>query len=116
MLPDLNSDPFGERTAGLTTKRMQLLGADFRFASNSVELMRLGDRAYKGLPRHRLSRLAHELRVSLLLTSDTRRPRRAEPPPLAMISGSGLLGGATLAGKFVGKSPPEPPALGVGSP
>jgi hypothetical protein len=116
MLPDLNSDPFGERTAGLATKRMQLLGADFRFASNSVELMRLVDRAYKGLPRHRLTRLAHELRVSLLLTSDTRRPRRAEPPPLAMISGSGLLGGATEAANFVVVSPRDHAALVVVSP
>jgi hypothetical protein len=116
MLPDLNSDPFGERTAGLTTQRMQLLGADFRFASNSVELMRLVDRAYKGLPRHRLTRLAHELRVSLLLTSDARRPRRAEPPPLAMISGSGLLGGSTEGANFVVVSPREHAALVVVSP
>jgi hypothetical protein len=116
MLPDLMSDPFGERAARLTTKRMRLLGANFRFDSNSIELMRLVDRAYKGLPRHRLSRLAHELRVSLLLTSDTRRPGRAEPPPLAMISGSGLLGGATEAANFVVVSPRDHAALVVVSP
>jgi hypothetical protein len=116
MLPDLMSDPFGERSECLTTKRMRLLGAKFRFDSNSAELMRLVDCAYGGLPRHRLSGLAHELRVSLLLTSDVRRHARAEPPPLAMISGSGLLGGAPEHANFVVMSPREHAALVVVSP
>jgi hypothetical protein len=116
MLPDLMSDPFGERFARLTTQRMQLLGAKFRFDSNSRELMRLVDWAYQGLPRHRLSGLAAELRVSLLLTDEPRHRRRAEPPPLAMKSGAGLLGGSTEMANFVVMSPREHAALVVVSP
>jgi hypothetical protein len=116
MLPDVMSDPFGERAASLTTKNIQLLGAKFRFDSNSKELMRLVDCAYQGLPRHRLSGPTQELRVSLLLTSEARRHWRAAPPPLGMIAGSGLLGGATAMANSVVISPREHAALVVISP
>jgi hypothetical protein len=116
MLPDLMSDPFGERAVALPAKHMQLLGAKFRFDSNSPDLLRLVEWAYRGLPRHRFPGLARELRVSLLLTSNARRPRRAEPPPLAMISGSGLLGGATQPANFAVMSPHEHAAIVVLSP
>lgn len=116
MLPNLISDPFGERIAGLTSKRMHLLGAPFRFDSNSSELMRLMDCAYGGLPPHRLSGLEQELLVSLLLTSGPIRHKRSEPAPLAMISGSGLLGGTTGMANFVVMSPREHAALVVVSP
>jgi energy-coupling factor transporter ATP-binding protein EcfA2 len=116
MLPDLMTDPFGERCEGLTSKRMQLLGAAFRFDSNSAELMGLVDCAYRGLPGHRLSGLEQELRVSLLLTSVPQRRKRAEPSPLAMISGSGFLGGAAETANFVVVSPREHAALVVVSP
>ena len=100
MLPDLLSDPFGERSVVLR-RSAQLLGASFRFDSNNAELMRLVDWAYKDLPRHRLPGPARELRVSLRLISDARRRRRAEPSPIAMISGSGLLGGAAATSNLV---------------
>jgi len=116
MLPDLLADPFGERLAGLPVKRMQLLGARFRFDSNSVELMRLVDWAYKGLPRHRLSQAAGDLRVSLRLHGEPPRQARGEPAPLAMLSGSGLLGGATEAANFALLSPREQAAVVVVSP
>ena len=104
MLPDLQSDPFGERSV-LLRKAVRLLGANFRFDSNSAELMRLVDWAYKGLPRHRLPGPGHELRVSLRLTTDAHRRRPAEPPPIAMLSGSGLLGGAAAGSNLVTGSP-----------
>jgi hypothetical protein len=116
MLPDPSSDPFGERSTGTCSKRMRLLGARFRFDSNSAELMRFVDCAYGGLPPHRLSVLEHELRVSLLLTSGPGRHVRAEPPPLGMISGSGMLGGVTNKANFVVVSPREHAALVVVSP
>ncbi len=116
MLPDLVSDPFGERNAGLACKRIHLLGAKFRFESNSPKLMHLMDRAYRGVPRHRLSGLKQELRVSLLLTSGSSQHKRSEPPPLAMISGSGLLGGTTAMANFVILSPREHAAVVVVSP
>ena len=100
MLPDLLSDPFGERSHVLR-RSAQLLGATFRFDSNNAELIRLVDWAYKDLPRHRLPGPARELRVSLRLIPDAHRRRRAEPPPIAMISGSGLLGGAAATSNLV---------------
>jgi energy-coupling factor transporter ATP-binding protein EcfA2 len=105
MLPDRISDPFGERSDHPSTRRLRLLGAKFRFDSNSTELMHLVDRAYEGLPSHRLPGVARTLRVSLRLTADATRPRRAEPPPLAMISAVGLLGGAVQGANFVVISP-----------
>src|ERR1700693_6502365 len=96
MLPDLLSDPFGQRTPPLARKPLQLLGGRFRFDSNSPALLRLVDSAYAGLPRHWLSDEAPELRVRLLLTSP-HSLNRCAPPPLAMLNGPDLLGGATVS-------------------
>jgi hypothetical protein len=115
----------------LVRKPLQLLGGRFQFVSNSPELLRLVDSAYAGLPRHWLSTEAPELRVSLLLTSPpkvTSLPKasksvggrrtlnRSEPPPLAMLHGAGLLGGATVSSNVVVLSPHEGAALVVVSP
>jgi hypothetical protein len=115
MLPELLSDPFGERSPMLARKPLQLLGGRFRFDSNSPELLRLVDSAYAGLPRHRLSTEAPDLRVRLLLTSSP-KARKSPPPPLAMLNGAGLLGGATVSSNVVLMSPREGAALVVVSP
>jgi hypothetical protein len=111
MLPDLLSDPFGERTVMPETRCMQLLGAQFHFDSNSRRLMRLVDSAYGGLPRHRLPGPMPRLRVRLQLSSGGRVGTRSQPAPLAMLSGGSLLGGATDSSDFVMVSPPERTAL-----
>jgi hypothetical protein len=125
MLPEILSDPFGERSPMLARKPLQLLGGRFRFDSNSPELLRLVDSAYAGLPRHWLSTEAPELRVSLLLTTPPkarasagvqRTLNRSEPPPVAMLHGAGLLGGATASSNAVIMSPREGAALVVVSP
>jgi hypothetical protein len=125
MLPEILSDPFGERSPMLARRPLQLLGGRFRFDSNSPELLRLVDSAYAGLPRHRLSTEAPKLRVTLLLTSPRKasepvggqHPRnRSEPPPLAMLNGAGLLGGATVSSNVVVLSPREGAALVIVSP
>lgn len=125
MLPEILSDPFGERSPMLARKPLQLLGGRFRFDSNSPELLRLVDSAYAGLPRHRLSTEAPELRVRLLLTSPPKASEsagrqhtldRSRPPPLAMMNGAGLLGGATVSSNVVVLSPREGAALVVVSP
>jgi energy-coupling factor transporter ATP-binding protein EcfA2 len=115
-IPDLYSDPFGERSTGPVRRVLQLLGARFQFDSNSAELMQLVDSAYAGLPRHRLSRAVPRLRVRLALTAGERKGGRAEPPPLQMLSGAGLLGGATQSSNFVVLSPQERAALVAVSP
>jgi hypothetical protein len=112
ILPDSYADPFDERTPTLD-ERLQLLGARFRFESNSPQLLRLVESAYAGLPRHRLSDAGPRLRVRLQLMSDgpTRSRRPLEPPPVTMISGGGFLGGATQGSNFVVMFPQERAAL-----
>jgi hypothetical protein len=122
MLPDILSDPFGERTPTLSRKPLQLLGGRFRFDSNSADLLRLVDSAYAGLPAHRLSGKAPDLRVSLRLMSPLKahasgiKARASEPPPLAMLHGATLLAGATESSNFVVMSPREGAAVVVVSP
>jgi len=115
MARDLLADPFGERSASMVRRDLQLLGARFRFESNSRRLLRLVDAAFAGLPRHRLSSSIPRLRVKLVVGSGRQpQPRgRREPPPLDMLCGAGLLGGATDRSDFVVLSPQERSALVV---
>jgi energy-coupling factor transporter ATP-binding protein EcfA2 len=115
-VPDLYADPFGERPTVCVRRDLHLLGARFQFESNSAELLQLVDSAYAGLPRHRLARATARLRVSLQLTARERQGNSAEPPPLRMLSGAGLLAGATRASNFVVLSPQEKAALVAVSP
>jgi len=119
-LPDLDSDPFRERSGALEHRRMMLLGAQIRFESNSRELLQLADRAFRGLPRHRLSTPAPDLRIELVQTSAgqarksaraRRAPIRAQAPPIVLLHGAGLLGGATDSSSFVVLSARERAAL-----
>lgn len=125
MLPDQQSDPFGERAPTLARKPLQLLGGRFRFDSNSPQLLRLVDWAYAGLPGHRLSIETPDFRVRLMLSNpreaprkqlQRRSPNRAEPPPLEMLYGAGLLGGATASSNAVVISAREGAALVLVSP
>ena len=92
MIPDLLADPFGERSHTIARRRLHLLGGRIVFESANPELLRLVDAAYADLPRHRLSARTPELRVGLVLTSSSsqRGHRRAEPPPLQMLSAIGF--------------------------
>jgi hypothetical protein len=118
MVPDQYVDPFGERSPTMIRERLQLLGAHFRFESNSRQLLHLVDAAYTDLPRHRLSAAVPRLKVSLLLKGGDppHRRRRLEPPALNMYSGAGFLGGAPDSSNFVVVSPEERAALVVVSP
>jgi hypothetical protein len=125
LLPDQLSDPFGERTPTLARKPLQLLGGRFRFDSNCPQLLRLVDSAYAGLPGHRLSSDVPDFRVRLMLTKPIeahesgvrRRPlNRTQPPPLEMLYGAGLLGGATASSNAVVMSAREGAALVLVSP
>jgi len=113
IVPDLYADPFGERSKMVTRKHLQLLGCRFEFESNSVRLLRLVDSAFAGLPTHRLTAKAPRLKVRLLLIpkEELRARTRSAPPPLSMLSGAGLLGGATGSSNFVILSPLQRSAL-----
>jgi hypothetical protein len=112
---DVYADPFQERSVPLLRKSIHLLGARVQFESNSRDLMKLVNSAYAGLPRHRMSAAAARLRVRLHLTSE-KRFAQGEPPPIEMLSGAGLLGGATQASNLVILSPTESAALVAVSP
>jgi energy-coupling factor transporter ATP-binding protein EcfA2 len=115
-IPELYSDPFEERSAVRMHRDIHLLGARVRFESNSEDLLQLVDSAYAGLPRHKLSRVEPQLRVRLVLTSPERKRAGVEPTPLQMMSGAGLLAGATESSSFVVVSQHEQGALVVVSP
>jgi energy-coupling factor transporter ATP-binding protein EcfA2 len=111
--PDLLADPFGERTRMRARKQLHLLGARFRFESNSPRLLQLVDSAFAGLPRHRLSDFSPHLSVRLLLAPEERlhARKRSEPPRLSMLSGPGFLGAATESSNFTVLSPSNHSAL-----
>jgi energy-coupling factor transporter ATP-binding protein EcfA2 len=115
MAPDLLADPFAEWPQTIAKEHFQLLGGRFEFESDSPQLLRLVNSAYLGLPPHRLPTAAPRLRVRLMLNAPEQpRPRsRSEPPPLAMLSGAGYLGGATNSSNVVLVSPSERTALVV---
>ena len=111
--PDISSDPFRERSPSMARAGMQLLGGRFEFASNSERLLRLVDSAYAGLPRHRFAGPIPRLRVRLELTARHRPGRAAEPLAFRMLSGAGILGGATDSSNFVAISARDRAALVV---
>jgi len=115
-IPDLYSDPFGERSAVVGRERMQLMGCDVEFESNSAQLLSLVRTAYARLPPHRLSARAPELKVRLWLTGAAAAHRRSEPPPLAMFSGVGFLGGVSNSSSCVVLSSDQRSALVAVSP
>jgi hypothetical protein len=100
-------DPFGERRRLTFRKRLQLLGARFEFESNSARLLRLAERAYERLPRHRLMRGSQRLKLSLLLTPRHRAGARESPPSVAGLAADGIICGAFDGAGFVALSPQQ---------
>jgi hypothetical protein len=116
VVSDLFCDPFNERTPTLASQTLQLLGGEFQFESDNRQLLRLAMAAFGGLPGHRLSATRPRMRVRLVLGTAGKRRARSEPPPAAMFSGAGFLGGATDSSDFVVVSPQAQAALVVVSP
>jgi hypothetical protein len=110
------ADPFGESAVAKFSLRLQLLGANILFESNSGHLLRLVKAAYAGLPGHRLPGLAPRLRIRLHLAPAQRARGRREPAPLTMMGGLGLLGATTGATNTVIVSPQQRAALVVVTP
>ena len=99
--PDIFADPFREQAPPLESRPLQLLGSRFQFQSNRQELLDLVDVAYGGLPAHRLPGVAPRMRIGLQLISSRSHKRRAEPPPLQLLSGAGYVVGASESSTFV---------------
>src|SRR5271154_387117 len=70
---DIEADPFGERSALIERRELQIMGGRFLFESDSPELLQLVDAAYKGLPAHRFSLRPPRFRVKLILAPISRR-------------------------------------------
>jgi len=99
--PDIFADPFREQAPRLESRPLQLLGGRFQFQSDRQELLDLVDVAYGGLPAHRLPGVAPRMRIGLQLISSNSHKRRAEPPPLQLLSGAGYVVGASESSTFV---------------
>ena len=97
MAADIATDPFRERGTKLLRLPLHLLGGRFEFQTASRELMRLVRWAFAGLPAHRLSAAAPRCAIRLVLGEDAPACHPDEPAALTMLSGPGLLCGASPA-------------------
>jgi hypothetical protein len=98
--PDVSADPFREQTLPVSRARMHLLGAAFEFECGSAELRRLVDWAYADLPQHKLSKAPPRIRVSVAPAPRARRRAQADPAPIQMLSGAGMLCGTSSSSDF----------------
>jgi len=94
-MTDIAADPFQEREAKFLRLTLHLLGCRFEFQTTSRELMRLVRWAYAGLPAHRMSARTPRYAIRLVLGDGAPARRPGEPAPLTMLSGPGLLCGAS---------------------
>jgi hypothetical protein len=114
--PDIAADPFRERSAPVSRRRLRLLGGTFEFECESPLLQRLVDAAFAGLPPLRLAREGRDFRVRLALAPRARRPRRSDAPRIDMLAGAGLLCASTSHSDFAVVSAEQRAALVVLSP
>jgi hypothetical protein len=112
---DLLADPFLERPACGRSVEYWILGRCFRFTSESEALLAWVDAAYAGLPPHALSTDLTPLQIELRLAPLHGEWVGAEPPPVRMQSGAGLLCGVVDAANYVVISPATGHALIVAS-
>ncbi|KZC40230.1 MULTISPECIES: serine kinase [Rhodanobacter] len=112
---DAASDPFGERPRRQVSLCRQIMGGNFRFESASAALLSLVETAYAGLPPHRFPMAVPEFRIELRLLPRRAAPPVAEPPPVQMQSGAGLICGVMDASNYVVLAPAQRQALVVAS-
>ena len=114
-LAESPADPFQERHGLALHDRMQLLGGEFHFETDSPQLLRIVRLAYAGLPPHRLSKTAPRCLVRLALTSPARtgpsKKRATEPPQVRPIAGGGIFCGAMESANFAAVTPQQRSAL-----
>ncbi len=105
-------DPFGEHRRPVWRERLQLLGGQFDFETDSARLLRIVRQAYARLPAHRLAAVTPRLRVRLVVTPGARAaPAVRDPPPVRPLAGAGILGGAMGCANFVALTPQQHAAL-----
>ncbi|MFZ0872898.1 MAG: serine kinase [Rhodanobacter sp.] len=109
------ADPFCERSRHRFSMSRQILGGRFSFESTSEALLDLVEAAYAGLPSHSLPMITPEFRIELRLLPRQASPQTAEPPPVRVQSGAGLLCGVMDASNYVVLAPEQHRALVVAS-
>jgi energy-coupling factor transporter ATP-binding protein EcfA2 len=112
------ADPFRERHRAALHERMQLMGGQFHFQTESPRLLRLVRLAYAKLPPHKFPGATPRCLVRLTLTSTAaEHPANArtdvEPPRVRPLAGGGILCGAMDGANFVALSPEQRSALVV---
>jgi len=112
---DIPADPFEERRGPVSCVERQILGGRFRFESGSEALFALVDAAYAGLPSQRLPVADAAFRIELRLVSRPAPSPTAEPPPVQVQSGAGLICGVMDAANYVVLDPAQRQALVVAS-
>ena len=112
---DAGADPFCERSGHHFSVCRQILGGCFRFESTSEALLDLVEAAYAGLPSHQWPMGVPEFRIELRLLPRQVSPTSAEPPPVRVQSGAGLLCGVMDASNYVVLAPGQRRALVVAS-
>ncbi len=112
---DSGADPFLERSAQCFSLYRQILGARFRFESNHEELLGLVGTTYGGLPAHRFPLQSPDLQVELRLAPRQIPCAAAEPPPVMMQAGAGMLCGVMDASNYAIVAPAQYRALVVAS-
>jgi hypothetical protein len=120
-LPEPPADPFQERRRPALRERIQLMGAQFHFETDSPRLLEIVRLAYAGLPPHKLRNAAPRCLVRLALTSTDRslhtmKKSKTEPPRVRPLAGGGILCGAMDSANFVALTPQQRSALLVVSP
>lgn len=117
MQPDISADPFREMRTAVFRERVQLLGGQFCFETDSSRLLRIVRLAYAKLPAHRLGAGAPGLLVRLALTCAGRaQPSiqvESEPPLVSPMAGGGILCAALQTANFVAVTPQQRSALVV---
>jgi hypothetical protein len=109
------ADPFCERPSQRLSACKQVLGGHFRFESTSAALLDLVEAAYGNLPSQRLPASAPEFRIELRLLPRRASASSAEPEPVRMQSGAGLLCGVMDASNYTILMPGQRRALVVAS-
>ena len=116
---DIPADPFGERRPAAFHERIQLLGGQFHFESDSKRLLQIVRFAYAKLPPHRFSGSTASFRVRLVLASKARHrstPIVREPPRVRPVAGGGIFCGAMESANFMALTPQQRSAVVVVSP
>ncbi|NID15928.1 serine kinase [Luteibacter yeojuensis] len=101
------SDPFGERLRPAICMSRQVLGARFRFESDSIAFLELVEAAYGSLPAQRFPGLSPEFHIELRVVPREAAADVTEPPPVRMQGGRGLLCGVVDASNYMVLAPAQ---------